>query len=148
MPLLRTSRGLYDVVQDALGLRKWYQSDLDGHGILKYAVAQLSERGLFKTRRTSTTIFLIVGMQSVDYTITAWHWGDDDGKPSSAIELHVALDTQSLVHAISIKTAEVTDRNGTPETVEYKRPGFAPVTNAAHSILPSPYHNVGSLNDD
>ena len=73
MPLLRTSRGLYDVVQDALGLRQWYQSDLDGDVILKYAVAQMSERGLFNTGRTSTTSFLIVGMQSVDYTITAWH---------------------------------------------------------------------------
>ena len=73
MPLLRTSRRFYDVAQDALGLRKCYQADLDGDGILKYAVAQLSERGVFKTRRTSTTIFLIVGMQSVDYTITAWH---------------------------------------------------------------------------
>jgi len=54
----------------------------------------------------------LVDAQSVKNTDTAKKKGYDAGKKISGIKRHIAVDTNGLPHAISITTAEVTDRNG------------------------------------
>lgn len=50
--------------------------------------------------------------QSVKNTDTAGYRGYDAGKKVSGIKRHIAVDTQGLPHAISVTTADVTDRKG------------------------------------
>ena len=50
--------------------------------------------------------------QSVKNTDTAQEKGYDAGKKVSGIKRHIAVDTQGLPHAISVTTANVTDRSG------------------------------------
>jgi len=38
--------------------------------------------------------------------------GYDAGKKVSGIKRHIAVDTQGLLHAVAVRTAEVTDRKG------------------------------------
>lgn len=45
-------------------------------------------------------------------TDTAGQKGYDAGKKVSGIKRHIAVDTQGLPHAVSVTTAEVTDRKG------------------------------------
>jgi len=53
-----------------------------------------------------------VDAQSVKNTDTAQEKGYDAGKKVSGIKRHIAVDTQGLPHAISVTTANVTDRSG------------------------------------
>ena len=62
--------------------------------------------------RKSKTSFLIVDAQSVKNTDTAEEKGYDGGKKVSGIKRHISVDTQGLPHAISVTTANVTDRKG------------------------------------
>jgi transposase len=55
---------------------------------------------------------VIVDAQSVKNTDTAEQKGYDAGKKVSGIKRHIAVDTQGLPHAITITTADVTDRKG------------------------------------
>ena len=50
--------------------------------------------------------------QSVKNSDTAGQKGYDAGKKVSGIKRHIAVDTQGLPHAVSVTTAEVTDRKG------------------------------------
>jgi transposase len=65
-----------------------------------------------KLGRNVTPSFLIVDAQSVKNSDTAGNKGYDTGKKVSGIKRHLAVDTQGLPHAISITTAEVSDRKG------------------------------------
>jgi transposase len=58
------------------------------------------------------TSFLIVDAQSVKNTDSAELKGYDAGKKVSGIKRHIAVDTQGLPHAITVTTADVTDRMG------------------------------------
>lgn len=58
------------------------------------------------------TSFLIVDAQSVKNTDTAEEKGYDAGKKVSGIKRHIAVDTQGLPHALSVTTANVSDREG------------------------------------
>jgi transposase len=62
--------------------------------------------------RNEKTSFCIVDAQSVKNTDTAKHKGYDGGKKVSGIKRHIAVDTQGLPHAITITTANITDRDG------------------------------------
>jgi transposase len=62
--------------------------------------------------RNGKTSFCIVDAQSVKNTDTAENKGYDAGKKISGIKRHIAVDTQGLPHAITITTANVTDRDG------------------------------------
>ena len=62
--------------------------------------------------RDEKTSFLIVDAQSVKNTDTAEEKGYDAGKKVSGIKRHIAVDTQGLPHAITVTTANVTDRAG------------------------------------
>ena len=50
--------------------------------------------------------------QSVKNTDSAGNKGYDAGKKVSGIKRHIAVDTQGLLHAIHVTTANVTDRAG------------------------------------
>lgn len=60
---------------------------------------------------------IIIDAQSVKNTDTAEEKGYDAGKKISGIKRHIAVDTNGLPHAITITTANVTDRNGAIEMV-------------------------------
>ena len=62
--------------------------------------------------RKFSTSFLIVDAQSVKNTDSAREKGYDAGKKVSGIKRHIAVDTQGLPHAITVTTADVTDRKG------------------------------------
>ncbi len=62
--------------------------------------------------RKPTTSFLIIDAQSVKNTDTATEKGYDAGKKVSGIKRHIAVDTNGLPHALSVTTANVTDRAG------------------------------------
>lgn len=65
--------------------------------------------------RKAKTSFIIIDAQSVKNSDTAKNKGYDAGKKVSGIKRHIAVDTSGLPHAISITTANITDRNGALE---------------------------------
>jgi transposase len=68
-----------------------------------------------------------VDAQSVKNTDTAGEKGYDAGKKVSGIKRHIAVDTQGLPHAITVTTAEVTDRKGALEALERSKPNLKQV---------------------
>ncbi len=71
-----------------------------------------------KNGRQRKTSFCIVDAQSVKNTDTAEKKGYDAGKKISGIKRHIAVDTNGLPHALTITTANVTDRNGALEALK------------------------------
>ena len=71
-----------------------------------------------KNGRTCTTSFIIIDAQSVKNADTARQKGYDAGKKVSGIKRHIAVDTNGLPHALSVTTANVTDRNGALSMLE------------------------------
>lgn len=78
--------------------------------------------------RKSKTSFLIVDAQSINNTDTAEQKGYDGGKKVSGIKRHIAVDTQGLPHAMTVTTAEITDRNGAIQAFE-KSKGYLSCVN-------------------
>ncbi len=68
--------------------------------------------------RKEKTSFIIVDAQSVKNTETAEQKGYDAGKKVSGIKRHIAVDTQGLPHAITITTANVSDKAGAKQMVK------------------------------
>jgi transposase len=62
--------------------------------------------------RPDKTRFGIVDAQSVQNADTAREKGYDAGKKVSGIKRHIVVDSQGLVHAVLVTTADVTDRAG------------------------------------
>lgn len=71
-----------------------------------------------KQGRNAKTSFVIVDAQSVKNTDTAQFKGYDAGKKVSGIKRHIIVDTQGLPHAITVTTANITDRAGALTAVE------------------------------
>lgn len=67
--------------------------------------------------RKDKTTCAILDAQSVQNADTAEEKGYDAGKKTSGIKRHIAVDTQGLPHAVSITTANITDRNGAIELI-------------------------------
>ena len=65
--------------------------------------------------------------QSVKNTDTATLKGYDAGKKVSGIKRHIAVDTQGFVHAVSISTADLTDRKGALEALKRCKSGLSRV---------------------
>jgi len=65
-----------------------------------------------KNGRKCRTSFCIVDAQSVKDTESARQKGYDAGKKVSGIKRPVVVDTNGLPHAVSVTTANVTDRDG------------------------------------
>jgi transposase len=68
----------------------------------------------YRTRhgRKDLTRFCILDAQSVKNTRCSEQGGYDAGKKISGIKRHIAVDTQGLPHAITVTTADITDRAG------------------------------------
>ena len=79
--------------------------------------------------RNEKTSFAIVDAQSVKNTDTAKNKGYDAGKKVSGIKRHIVVDTNGLPHAISVTTANVTDRNGATAMLEQNADQFSEVEN-------------------
>jgi transposase len=62
--------------------------------------------------RKDNTSFGILDAQSVQNADTAQEKGYDAGKKVSGIKRHIVVDTMGLPHALTVTTADVTDRNG------------------------------------
>lgn len=83
-------------------------------GHLKNQVGAARER----LGRSACSTLLIVDAQSVKNTDTAALKGYDAGKKVSGIKRHIAVDTQGLPHAVTVTTAEVTDRQGALQALQ------------------------------
>lgn len=79
--------------------------------------------------RNEKTSFCIVDAQSVKNTDTAREKGYDAGKKVSGIKRHLAVDTNGLPHAISVSTANVTDRNGAIDMTKRNKENLSEVKN-------------------
>ncbi len=79
--------------------------------------------------RNASTTFVIIDAQSVKNTDTAREKGYDAGKKVSGIKRHIAVDTQGLPHAITVTTANVTDRKGALMTFTRHKNSLAGVKN-------------------
>ena len=71
-----------------------------------------------KNGRNSSTSMGIVDAQSVKNVHTAREKGYDAGKKVSGIKRHIIVDTNGLLHAYAVTTANVTDRNGAIQAIE------------------------------
>ena len=98
---------------------KWSEPDQDGISVLERALK--NHVGVASTRqaRSAMTSFLIVDAQSVKNTDSPDHKSYDAGKKVSGIKRHIAVDTQGLPHAIVVTTAEVTDRQGALQAIDW-----------------------------
>ena len=72
---------------------------------------------------------LIVDAQSVKNTDSAREKGYDGGKKVSGIKRHIGVDTNGLPHAISVTTANVTDREGAILMTQECKPNLSRVKN-------------------
>lgn len=80
--------------------------------LLDQALKKSMEQERKRNGRQPLTSFCIVDAQSVKNTDTARRKGYDAGKKVSGIKGHIAVDTQGLLHAITVTTADVNDHNG------------------------------------
>lgn len=64
---------------------------------------------------------LIIDAQSVKNTDTAKEKGYDGGKQVSGIKRHIAVDTNGLPHAVSVTTANISDKAGAIAMINDKK---------------------------
>jgi transposase len=81
-----------------------------------------------KDNRKAKTSFGIIDAQSVKNTSSARSKGYDAGKKVSGIKRHIIVDTNGLPHAISVTTADVTDRNGAIQAMTKEKKHLSEVT--------------------
>jgi transposase len=80
-----------------------------------------------KNGRKCKTSFCIIDAQSVKNTDTAGEKGFDAGKNVSGIKRYIAVDTNGLPHALTVTTANVTDRKGAAEAIEKSKKNLSEV---------------------
>jgi transposase len=80
-----------------------------------------------KLGRNACCSLLIVDAQSVKNTDTAGSRGYDAGKKVSGIKRHIAVDTQGLPDAVTITTANVSDRQGALQALKRCKPNLTQV---------------------
>nr|WP_144509155.1 IS5 family transposase [Bacillus mycoides] len=90
----------------------WRNINENGISFLEKCIKKLIEKYRKQDRRKKQTSFCIVDAQSVKNTWAAAEKGYDAGKKVSGIKRHIAVDTNGLIHAIEITTANITDRKG------------------------------------
>ena len=78
--------------------------------------------------RNKKTSFIIVDAQSVKNTETAQKKGYDGGKKISGIKRHIAVDSQGLPHAITVTTANVSEKTGARQMIEDHKDSLDKVT--------------------
>ena len=97
----------------------WAKPDDDGISLLDRILRKLVEMERQKNERSAQTTMIIVDSKSIQNADTAGSKGYDAGKKTSGIKLHIGVDVLGLSHAIMVTTADVTDRNGTIDMMEY-----------------------------
>jgi len=90
---------------------KWKEV-VENSSLLERILRKQVQKSRIEDGRDARTTFLIVDAQSVKNTDTAVEKGYDAGKKVSGIKRHISVDTQGLPHAVTVTTADVTDRNG------------------------------------
>ena len=79
--------------------------------------------------RKEKTSMAIVDAQSVKNTESAHQKGYDAGKKVSGIKRHIAVDTNGLLHAVTVTTANVTDRDGALEMTRAHKESLSEIEN-------------------
>ncbi|WP_423231402.1 IS5 family transposase [Bacillus thuringiensis] len=97
----------------------WRKVDENGTSLLEKVIKKLVETYREQDGREKQTSFCIVDAQIVKNTWIAGEKGYDAGKKVSGIKRHIAVDTNGLIHAIEVTTANITDREGAIQM--YKR---------------------------
>jgi hypothetical protein len=77
--------------------------------------------------RKNKTTFGIIDAQSVQNADTACEKGYDAGKKVSGIKRHIVVDTRGLPHAVTVTTANVTDRQGAIEMIGLNKDNLSDV---------------------
>ena len=90
--------------------RIWSEKKNGEYSILDQILKKLVQKVRVSDGRKEKTSFCLVDAQSVKNTDTAEEKEYDAGKKVSGIKRHIAVDTNGLPHAISVTTANVTDR--------------------------------------
>jgi transposase len=106
---------------------QWREPGQNSISVLEQALKNQVAVARTQQGRNASTTFLIVDAQSVKNTDTASQKGYDAGKKVSGIKRHIAVDTQGLPHAITVTTANVTDRAGALEAMRRCKPGLEQV---------------------
>ena len=78
--------------------------------------------------RKEKTSFCVVDAQNIKNTDTSKEKGYDAGKKVSGIKKYIAVDTNGLPHAISVTTANVTDREAALEIFSVEKDNLSEVT--------------------
>lgn len=79
--------------------------------------------------RRESTSFCIIDAQSVQNADTAREKGYDAGKKVSGIKRHIAVDTEGLPHALYVTTANISDKAGAIEMIEFSQSSLSHVSN-------------------
>ncbi|WP_423734570.1 IS5 family transposase [Bacillus cereus] len=107
----------------------WRKIDENGISLLEKVIKKLVETYREQDGRKNQTSFCIVDAQSVKNTWIAGEKGYDAGKKVSGIKRHIAVDTNGLIHAIEVTTANITDREGAIQMCERHKKTLEKVTN-------------------
>lgn len=107
----------------------WSEEKEGEHTILEQVLKKIVGEVRTTNGRTEKTSFCIVDAQSVKNTDTAEEKGYDAGKKVSGMKRHIAVDTQGLPHAITVTTANVTDRAGAVIMSEHNKENLSEVKN-------------------
>ncbi len=81
-------------------------------GTLDQVLKKLVSKERMRNGRRSSTSMVIVDAQNAKNTDTTREKGYDAGKKVSGIKKHILVDTNGLLHAFLVTTANITDRNG------------------------------------
>jgi hypothetical protein len=99
--------------------------------MLKNALAR-SAHSPWESRKAR---FCIIDVQSVKNTDTAEEKGYEAGKKVSGIKKHIAVDTQGLIHAIEITTADITDRAGALQATKHHQKDLSSCSSVALPLI-------------
>jgi transposase len=77
--------------------------------------------------RKNKTTFGIIDAQSVQNADTAGEKGYDAGKKVSGVKCHIVAGTHGLPHAVTVTTANVTDRQGAVEMIGLNKDNLSDV---------------------
>ena len=107
----------------------WKKPKENRESVLEEILQKISIKNLNCRREEAKTSFVIIDSQSVKNTDTAKEKGYDTGKKILEIKRHIAVDSQGLPHAISVTTADITDRNGASELFKINKNNLTDVKN-------------------
>ena len=79
--------------------------------------------------RSEKTSMAITDAQSVKNTESAREKGYDAGKKISGIKRHIVVDTNGLLHAVTVTTANITDRDGAVEMTQRHKDTLSEIEN-------------------